>query len=212
MLLKLVGTPLHGKMSTWLKSLRWVQSPALPVTCVELALDFEAFSGSRLPGETLAEKGVQIGALMRAFNDIGLLHDRPAFVGRWRQGVCSLRCLGAPPMAMAGISHRPVFAGEPVTILALNNIPAACQGRDWREVKPMYGSPLAGRRQHSLKTKPKALTSAVAKYVHEIKRDRLLDNRRKARRAHVTTIPSAPPSRHSAASTSGRRRDDTRPP
>ena len=124
---------------------------------------------------------------MRAFNDIGLLHDRPAFVGRWRQGVCSLRCLGAPPMA--GISHRPVFAGEPVTILALNNIPAACQGRDWREVKPTY----AGRRQHSLKTKPKALTSAVAKYVHEIKRDRLFDNRRKARRH---TSPPYPPHRH----------------
>ena len=128
LLKRIMGTLLYGKLCSWLKNLRWVHSPALPVTCVELALDFEAFSGSRLPGETLAEKGRQIGALMRAFNDVGLLDDRPAFAGRWRQGVCSLRCLGAPPMP--GISHRPVFAGEPVTVAALNNIPASCLGRE----------------------------------------------------------------------------------
>ena len=65
LLKKMIGIHLHSKLSVWLKNLRWVQSPALPVTCVELALDFEAFSGSRLPGGTLAEKGLKIGALMR---------------------------------------------------------------------------------------------------------------------------------------------------
>ena len=146
----------------------------MPITCVELALDFEGFSGFRLPDDTLAEKGAHIGALMRAYNDIGMLDDCPAFVGRWRQGVCSLRCLGAPPMP--GISHRPVFAAEPLTALALNNnIPASCLTHEWREVKPVYGSPLAERRQYPLKTKPKALTAAIAKYVFETKRNRELE-------------------------------------
>ena len=207
---KLMGDHLHGKLCSWLKALRWIQSPALPVTCVELALDFEAHSGSRLPGETLAEKGTQIGALLRAFNEVGLLHDCPAFIGRWRQGVCSLRCLDAPPMP--GLSHRPAFAGEPVTVLALNNIPASCQGREWREVKPIYGSPLAGRRQFSLKTKPKALTSAIAKHVHRIKRSRDLDRMRRLGKASSTAKPAAQPPRSSAPPPSGGRRDDTRPP
>ena len=111
MLLKLVGTPLHGKMSTWLKSLRWVQSPALPVTCVELALDFEAFSGSRLPGETLAEKGVQIGALMRAFNDIGLLHDRPR-----------LLAAGGKAFAPSDVLGLLLWRGSPTALSLLVNL------------------------------------------------------------------------------------------
>ena len=196
-------------MCAWLKELRWVPFPALPITCVELALDFEAHGGWRLPGATLAEKGVLIGALMRAFNAVGLLHDRPAFAGRWRQGVCSLRCFGAPPMP--GISHRPAFAAEAITVLALNNIPTSCQGREWSEVKPSYGSLLAGRNQYQLKIKPKALASAIAKYVSDVKRGRDLANARKERRTHGPS--SATPTRPSALPPAGeKRRDDTRPP
>ena len=206
---KLLGDKLHCKMCSWLKELRWVPFPALPVTCVELALDFEAHGGWRLPGATLAEKGVQIGALLRAFNEVGLLQDRPVFVGRWRQGVCSLRCFGAPPMP--GISHRPAFAAEAITVLALNNISASCQGREWSEIKPSYGSPLAGRKQYQLKTKPKALASAIAKYVSDVKRGRDLANARKERRTHGPS--SAAPTRPSALPPAGdKRRDDTRPP
>ena len=207
LLKKVIGIYLHSKLSAWLKNLRWVQSPALPVTCVELALDFEAFSGSRLPGDTLAEKGLEIGALMRAFNEVGLLRDRPAFVGRWRQG---LRCLGASPMP--GISHCPVFAGEPVTVMALNNIPASCQGREWREVKPNYGSPLAGRKQFSQKTKPKALTSAIAKYVNEIKRNRTLEEMRRAKGVYGSSTSAALPTHSVMLPPSAGKRDDNRPP
>ena len=147
---------------------------------------------------------------MRAFNEVGLLRDRPAFVGRWRQGVCSLRCLGAPPMP--GISHRPVFAGEPVTVMALNNIPASCQGREWREVKPNYGSPLAGRKQFSQKIKPKALTSAIAKYVNEIKRNRDLEKMRRAKGVYSSFASAAQPTHSVQLLPSARKRDDNRPP
>ena len=124
--------------------------------------------------------------------------------------MCSLRCLGAPPMP--GISHRPVFAGEPVTVMALNNIPTSCLGREWREVKPNYGSPLAGRKQFSQKTKPKALTSAIANYVNEIKRNRDLEKMRRAKRAYGSATSAAQPTRSVKLPPSAGRRDDNRPP
>ena len=115
---------------------------------------------------------------------------------------------------MPGISHRPVFAAEPLTALALNNIPASCLTHEWREVKPVYGSPLAERRQYPLKTKPKALTAAIAKYVFETKRNRELEKARKMKRTQGLAILAAQRAQlmRSSMPSISRRRDDTRPP
>ena len=109
-------------------------------------------------------------------------------------------------------ARRPVFAGEPVTVMALNNIPASCQGREWREVKPNYGSPLAGRKQFSQKTKPKALTSAIAKYVNEIKRNRTLEEMRRAKGVYGSSTSAAQPTHSVMLPPSAGKRDDNRPP
>ncbi|KAJ9442047.1 hypothetical protein DIPPA_08681 [Diplonema papillatum] len=106
LLTKQIGTRFAATLVYWLRNLRWVNTPPLPTTGVELALDFEAYTRSKLPGETFAEKGLQIGYLTRAINDLSFADTgASAFPGKWRQGVCSLRCLGAP--AMPGFTHRP---------------------------------------------------------------------------------------------------------
>ncbi|KAJ9440233.1 Retrovirus-related Pol polyprotein from type-2 retrotransposable element R2DM [Diplonema papillatum] len=56
-----IGTRFAATLVFWLRSLSWVSSNPLPTTGVELALDFEAFTRSKLPGRTFAEKGLQIG-------------------------------------------------------------------------------------------------------------------------------------------------------
>ena len=167
------------KLCRWMGNLSWVQSPPLPVSAVELAVDFEAFAGIRLPGRTFAEKCVQIGSLMRALQETGLLEGRPAFLGRWRQGVCSLRCLGAPQMT--GISHRPVLGNETVKILS--RLPDCCLSVDWKESVPDYGDKSAAYGQYKLKCTPKALSAAVGKYVHRIKQER---EQKRSRPLHAT--------------------------
>ncbi|KAJ9443234.1 Retrovirus-related Pol polyprotein from type-2 retrotransposable element R2DM [Diplonema papillatum] len=191
LLTKQIGTRFAATLVYWLRNLRWVNTPPLPTTGVELALDFEAYTRSKLPGETFAEKGLQIGYLTRAINDLSFADTgASAFPGKWRQGVCSLRCLGAP--AMPGFTHRPRFAAGRRTEAMLNGIVAVCSKDSWNDAKPVYPQDVAFA-QWKLKFPIKVLAAAVGRAVARKKRARSVTRRRSpARRAR-------PPARAPAA-------------
>ncbi|KAJ9444420.1 hypothetical protein DIPPA_17453 [Diplonema papillatum] len=217
LLTKQIGTRFAATLVYWLRNLRWVNTPPLPTTGVELALDFEAYTRSKLPGETFAEKGLQIGYLTRAINDLSFADTgASAFPGKWRQGVCSLRCLGAP--AMPGFTHRPRFAAGRRTEAMLNGIVAVCSKDSWNDAKPVYPQDVAFA-QWKLKFPIKVLAAAVGRAVARKKRARSVTRRRSpARRARPPArAPAAaptpvPPLTVAEPQPAARLRSDLRPP
>ncbi len=115
------GESMLKALKGWLQALRWTN--AGEVSNVELAMDFEVFTGIDLPGgegpSTVVERGKSLwtvlSSFMRTCKRLGLPEPLPA------ERVCRVGCLvplGAPHV-YGGLSLRPIFAGGEETMKVL---------------------------------------------------------------------------------------------
>ena len=88
----------------WLAALSWSDDTAVGITQLELALDFEAFSGLDL-GESLSlkERADKMGVLLRQAGAAG--NGREVRKGEDNRSIHTLKTFGAPPLA--GFTSRP---------------------------------------------------------------------------------------------------------
>lgn len=109
----------HFQVLSWIDSLQWYDSGS--VSCVELAIDYEADTGHRLcqdKGATITERARKFRARVRKLNktcqDIGKEKIIP---GDDQKKVHTLRSVGGPPSL--GYACRPKFKRMATTRMVL---------------------------------------------------------------------------------------------
>ena len=124
-------------LKCWLGALKWTK--AGEVSNIELAIDFEVFTGLDLPGRsplTALQRGKVVWKILAAFlrqcSNLGLPEPLPA---KRASRVGCLTPLGAP-FVWGGLSLRPLFAGGEETMvvlersLARKGVPSETWGND----------------------------------------------------------------------------------